>query len=287
MPQTGPDQKLSILAVVAHPHDISSMLGTLAHHINRGDSVTAVAATGGYKLHREKLHDELGKPPEKRNKEIVLQSKESYVGEKTREMAQACALFGITDVRALPFPDTPFEPTLEVIETLTEIVYEVCPHLVLTHAPTARLRHGYASIMPDDHPLAGIAIQKAIDNAARADAETKHSPHQVAAVYYTGVDFPVKEADLFVDITDQAANRIKAEMLFTTQAHTPEWAYKRIHVDEGNYGWHAKVGYAEGWVRSWYEVGQYLTITDHDLETAKTPQQEIMARRAVSVSAED
>ena len=71
MPQTGPDQKLSILAVVAHPHDISSMLGTLAHHIDRGDSVTAVAATGGYKLHREKLHDELGKPPEKRNKEIV------------------------------------------------------------------------------------------------------------------------------------------------------------------------------------------------------------------------
>ncbi len=277
MPQTGPDRKLSLLAVVAHPHDITHMCGTLAHHVERGDSVTAVSATGGERIHRERLHDELRKPPAERNLEAIL-SAETYGEQKAHEMAEVCKIFGVEDVRVLPFPDIPFEATEEVTVALAEIIYEVRPQLVLTHPPTARLRHGYSSLRPDDHVEAALAVHNAMVRAGTADAQTQRTPHHVAAVYYTGVDFHIEDADLSVDIGDQAANRVKAEMLFATQAHTAEFARKRIDIGTGFAGWMARTGYAEHWVRANAGVERYLAISDHDLEAAEMPRQELLAR---------
>ncbi len=124
MPQTGPDRKLRLLAVVAHPHDITHMCGTLGHHVERGDSATAVSVTGGEKIHRARLHDELRKPPAERNLEAV-QPAESYGEQKAHEMAEVCKIFGVEDVRVLPFADIPFQVTEEVTEALAEIIYEV------------------------------------------------------------------------------------------------------------------------------------------------------------------
>ena len=280
MPQTGPDRKLAILAVVAHPHDITHMCGTLAHHVERGDSVTAVAMTGGLKTHREKLYDELRKPPAERNMEIVLQSDAAYGELKAHEMAEVCSLFGVTDVRILPFPDVPFEVSAEVIETLAEILYEVRPHLVLTHAPVAQPRHGVGYIVPHDHPETGIAVALAMERVNVPDAQMKRPPVAVARVYYTGVDFHTREADLFVDIADQAANRIKAEAMFTSQGQTPEFARKRIEGGLSASGWVAHTSYAERWVREGPDVSRYLTITDDILEKADMSRQEIFARMA-------
>lgn len=273
MTSPGLPKQLRLLAVVAHPHDITHMCGTLAHHIERRDAVTAVSMTEGRRAHREKLYDELRKPPEERNMEVVLQSEAAYGEQKAHEMVQACALFGITDVRVLPFPDVPFEGSAEVIETLTEIAYEVRPHLVLTHAPIAKGRHGYVTIMHNDHVETGIVVHKVMNIIGTPNAEAQHIPHIVLAVYYTGTDFPTGEADLFVDITDQAANRVKAEMLYTTQGHTPEWARKRAQ-DIGIYGWKAGVAYAEPFVRATSEVGRYLTVTDYAFEAAEMSSEE-------------
>ncbi len=286
MPQTGPDEKLRLLAVVAHPHDITHMCGTLAHHVERGDSVTAVSVTGGVRAHREKLFDELRKPAAERDMDIVLQSDADYGEQKASEMAELCGLFGVEDVRVLPFPDLPFEVTAEVIETLAEIIYEVRPHLVLTHGPYGGQRHGLMSIDPGEHGGVAVAMRRAMERAATPDAETKRAPHQVAATYYTGADFQNSDVDLFVDITDQAENRVKAEILLTTQALTPEAAQKRIDIGSGNAGWIARTGYAEGWMRSRPEVGRYLTITDHDLEAPEISRQELFARLGARVTAE-
>jgi len=287
MTQAEPDRKLTILAVVAHPHDITHMAGTLAHHVERGDSVTAVAMTGGIRTHREKLYDELRKPRAERNMDIVLESGEAYGEEKAHEMVAVCAVFGIEDVRILPFPDEPFRTTPEVIEVLAEILLEVRPHLLLTHAPKTRLQHGYNTMSTDDHPEIGVAAQEAMRKARIPNAETQEVPVRVAAVYYTGVDFPHRESDLYVDITDQAANRMKAEKLFLTQGQTAEFAYKRIQIGAGAFGWCAHTGYAEGWVRAEPQVARHLTITNEDLENAERPKAESIARLATSVSAED
>ncbi len=287
MAQTGPDEKLRLVAVVAHPHDITHMCGTLAHHVERGDSVTAVSVTGGVRAHREKLYDELRKPPAERNMDIVLQSEADYGEQKAHEMVELCGLFGVEDVRVLPFPDLPFEATPEVVETLAEILLEVRPHMVLTHGPYGGVRHGNTSIDPGDHGGAALATHRAMGRAATPNAETKRAPHEVAAIYYTGVDFPTHEADLFVDITDQAENRLKAELLFTTQAHTTELARKRIEIGIGTAGWTARTGYAEGWVRGGPQVSRYLTITDHDLEAVDISRQELFARLGARVTKEE
>ncbi len=50
-------KQLTILAVVAHPHDITHMCGTLAHHVQDGDQVTAVTVTGGSHIHRQRLEE--------------------------------------------------------------------------------------------------------------------------------------------------------------------------------------------------------------------------------------
>ncbi len=157
----------------------------------------------------------------------------------------------------------------------------------MTHPPTARLRHGYSSLRPDDRVEAALAVHNAVARAGTPDAQTQRTPHHVAAVYYTVVDFHIEDADLSVDITDQAANRIKAEKLFLSQAQTPEYAHKRIQIGAGSFGWYAHTGYAEGWVRAAPQVGRYLTVTDENLEEAEMSREEFLARVATSVSVED
>ena len=283
MAQTGPDQKLRFLAVVAHPHDITHMCGTLAHHIQRGDSVTAASVTGGEHVHHERLADELRKPPAERDPEVMKQIGQAHRQQKAHEMEQVCAVFGITDVRILPFPDRVFEATEEAIAALTELVLEVRPHVVLTHAPYTTLTHGHAVVGLDDHVQAGIAIAKAIGYATMPEADSGRVAHQVAAVYYS---MPDKNdiADLFIDVTDQAENRVKAEMLFSSQAHTEDFVRKRIDIGAGLSGWWTGTGYAETWVRARPELTHYLPVADETLEAAQRPSQETLKRRSIRVS---
>ncbi|MEW6753643.1 MAG: PIG-L family deacetylase [Candidatus Latescibacterota bacterium] len=167
-------EPLRILAVVAHPHDITHMCGTLAHHVQRGDAVTAVAVTGGTKIHREKLYDELRKPRRKRDVQVLQETEVEYGARKSSEMARVCALFGIADVRVLPFPDMFFAVTDEVVKVLTTIVCERQPHLVLTNAPIAKRQRGYRHVLPDDHVATGVAVHR-----ARAGPGAGRGPRQL------------------------------------------------------------------------------------------------------------
>lgn len=270
--------RLRLLAVVAHPHDITHMAGTCAHHIERGDAVTVVAVTGGVRIHDEKLYDELRKAPVERDTEIVNRSRETYAEDKAHEMLEVCSLFGITDVRILAVRDNPITVTDELVETLVEILHDVRPHILLTHAPYSQVRKGRQSAAPEDHVSVGIAVHRACEIVGTPEYGSQRRPHLVAATYYTGVDFPMDDIDLFVDITGQSANRFKAEVLFTTQAHTPQYAARRIEVGCGRSGWHAGVAYAEPFVRAGREVGRYVTVTDHDLKSSEMAMQERMER---------
>ena len=280
-------ENLRLLALMAHPHDLTWVLGTCAHHIERGDSVTAVAASGGTRTHNEKLYDELRKAPEERSKEIMEESPEAYAEEKAQQLREGCRLFGITDVRTLPFPDHPLEVTDELVRALTEILYEVRPHVILTHAPHARMDKGQANIMQDDHVSTGLAIHRAMDSVARPDVARERSPHRVAAVYYTGVDVSFDDIDVNVDITDQFANRVKAEALFTTQAHTPEWAERRMAIEIGSWGRRSRVRYAEPFVRARAGLERCLPVTDLDLEIAQESKAEYLARVSAGGSGGD
>ena len=262
-------RNIRILAVVAHPHDLCHMGGTCAHHVERGDSVTVVAVTGGLTTHNEKLADEMRKAPEQRDVTIVDESQEEYAKSKAGQLKAVCAVFGVKDVRILPFADNPLEVTDQVVEALAETLYEVRPQMVLTHAPYTLPDRRFNLAWANDHTATGIAVQKAMQRVDIPDPKGGQAPHRVAAVYYLANDYAYHEADICIDIADQVANRKKAEMLFESQGHTPEFAEKRVESAVGYQGWKARIGYAETFIRGYREVSRYLSITEENFRLAE------------------
>ena len=271
------NKQLTILAVVAHPHDITHMCGTLAHHVHDGDRVTAVTVTGGAHIHRQRLFDEMRKPPGERDLSVLQESDKDYENRKANEFRQVCDLFGIKDARALPYPDFPWKITDEMVQVVMEIILEVRPDIILTHAPRRINSHGWVVYGEDSHADIGVMIGNALTLAAMPDIESGRQSHTVTAMFYTAVDFPVDQSDLLVDISDQAENRIKAEILFTTQDHTTEFANKRINVGAGVVGWMAGTSYGEGWVRAQPVVSRRIDLTDEQIEHAARPSVEHLA----------
>ena len=271
-------KQLTILAVVAHPHDITHMCGTLAHHVQDGDRVTAVTVTGGTHMHRERLSDEMRKPPGERDLSVLQESDEDYEDRKGDEFRQVCDLFGIKDARLLPFADFPWKITDEMVQVVMEIILELRPDVILTHAPRRISSHGWVVYGEDAHADIGVLTSEAMSFAGTPDVESGRQSHLVTAMFYTVVDFPLDQSDLLVDISDQAENRIKAELLFTTQDHTVEFANKRLNVGAGTVGWMAGTSYGEGWVRAQPVVARRIDLTDEQIERTARPSVEHLAR---------
>ena len=271
-------EPLRLLTIAAHPHDVTYTLGTSAHHIQRGDSVTVVSLTDGTTTHDEALVDELRKPEGKRRAEIMEQSRGDKAQRKQVEMQNVCALFGITDVRVLPFADNPIEATPQLYQTLADIFYDVRPHIVITHAPYNEAYRGHASMWDHDHPMTGQIVCQTMQRVSQADPQRKRAPHNVALVYYIGVEFGWNEIDVFVDITDQVDNRMKAEALYESQGHTADLARKRIEAFAGYAGWFGRTGYAEPFIRATAQVSNFLPLTANELQRAGQSGEQMLAK---------
>ena len=114
---------LRFLVVIAHPHDFTHCSGTCGIHRQMGDSVTVVVMTDGGRKHNEAFMDELRKPEAERDPEIMKQTPETYAAQKAEEFQKVCALFDVTDIRILPFPE-PFRLSRspEAVEALEDII---------------------------------------------------------------------------------------------------------------------------------------------------------------------
>ena len=270
-------QPLRILMVVAHPHDFTHMAGTCGKHVDMGDSVTVVSVTGGANIHNEPLDRELRKPVAERNMDIINESAEVYAGRKKHEMHEAAALFGITDVRVLPYMDNPLEVTRVLEAELADIVYEIRPHMLLTHDPYGVAQRGHANMAPDDHRDVGIAVQRALAIAGTPNARTQQKPHRVAVTYYTGVSFSFRDWEIIIDVSDHAENRLKAEMMFLSQGSTEAFARKRIEMSLALPGWTSGRGFGESFIRARPQINDHLPITKIELTQAEQSSMERMA----------
>ena len=277
-------RRLRLLVVVSHPHDFTHTAGTCGLHVQRGDAVTVVSVTGGIQVHNAQLEREVRRPREQQDPKIVGESQMAYGQRKHHELVEACALFGINDVRILPFPDSPLEQSPEVDQALADIILELRPHVLLTHATYAPSTKGHTEVGPHDHLAAGIAVSRARTMALMPDPETKRVPHNIAVTYYLGVEFPPQDWDLIVDITEQVENRVKAEVLFATQGHTRPLALKRIEVGAGLTGWHGGFAYGEAFLEPRPRLTDHLPVTDIELEHANWSEMEYIASLAKSVS---
>jgi len=133
------------------------MAGTCGLHVQRGDALTVVCATGGLRTHNERLGEELRKPRDQQDPKGVGEPARAYGERKHRELVKACALFGITDVRVLPFPHHYLRPSRELDQAIADIILELRPHLLLTHATYAPAIKGHSDTRPSDHLTTGLA----------------------------------------------------------------------------------------------------------------------------------
>ena len=188
-------EPLRLLVVSAHPHDFTHCAGTCGIHTARGDSVTVVSVTSGAFTHNEELHDELMKPEAERDPAIINRTPEDYAAGKETELRQACAIFGITDVRILGFPQ-PFrlENYPESIEALRDVILDVRPHVLITTSPSSDGQRRIVSGTRDDHTE---SVRALMDARTMASAYVRHTrPHRIAATYFMGVYYQRDELGL-------------------------------------------------------------------------------------------
>ena len=264
------DRKLRILTTSAHPHDWTLFAATLGIHIERGDEATVCIVTHGGSTQREAWLDELRKPEAERDPAIINEPVEKYIDQKADEMRQAAAIFGVTDVRFLNFPDKPFliERYPEAIDTITELILEVRPHVMITENPFTSGDTGRADAHRNDHTEVGIATLEAKDRAARPRGGSVVAPHNVATTFWAAHD--KNDLDFAIELTDEwFEKRVQAELLYETQGHNEAWARRRMELEVGHMGWRMRTEYAEGFAREKNELLTHLPVPERMIEMSE------------------
>lgn len=279
------NQPLRILAVMAHPHDLTHCMGTCGIHAAEGDAVSMASLTNGATKHNEALYDELMKPKEEQDPGIVNMDARDYVRQKEQELRRACGHFGIGDVRIYAFPE-PFRlaKSPEAVDAMRDLILDTRPDILITQSPyldgNLQGRHGMATGAPNDHTQAAFAVLEGVNLAQIPDAATKRRPHRIAAVLYSGVYFMPDEVDFYVDISGWAEKRVLAEAEFLSQGHTPDFAKRRVELDTGRQGWmpQTRTAHAEGFVRAYRELLPRLSVSPLDLRGAREAKREWIQR---------
>ena len=192
---------MCILSVNAHPHDFTHTAGTLGVHTSEGDTATVVSVTSGVKTHNEALHDELMKPVEEQDPTIVNQTDDELAEIKAAELQEACAIFGVTDVRMLGFPQPfRFELYPEAAVMIRDVILDVRPNVLIMQSPYSSAHHGRSGVTADDHIETARATLEARDEAGQPQPGA--TPHSIASTLFPGVYFERDEYDFMVDVTD-------------------------------------------------------------------------------------
>jgi LmbE family N-acetylglucosaminyl deacetylase len=263
-------QQLRFLGVVAHPHDFTHFSGTCGIHAALGDPVTVVCVTTGASMHNVLLEEEMAKPAAERDPAVVSDGQEKHIEKKRQELIEAAALFGVTDVRTLGYPQ-PFVSSQypEATNQLADIIREVRPHVMITQSPYNIGHQGRASPVPDDHIETSVASLKAQELAGNPGHMTNADVHKIATVLFPGVYFNRDEWDFTVDISGLYEQRVQAEALYESQGHTPEFARKRIEIGAGGIGWTHGSPYAEAFVRNKAERLDSIAVSEADLRAVQ------------------
>ncbi len=275
MKETG----VTILVVAAHPHDFTHCAGTLGVHVSRGDKVTVVCMTQGGLIHNEHLSDELRKPQAERSLVSIEKSISEYGAMKVSELLQACAYFGVRDVRVLNMPE-PFRlgRCPEAVVALRSIFLEIRPQILISQRPTPYSPRRLVDGVPEDHAEVAYATLEARNQARSGRVDDSQPPHITAVTLYPGVYFDISEHDFAVDISEWYEQRVLAEIAFRSQGHTEQFARRRIQVEVGSTGFHYGAMYAEGFVRDKPELQSSIFVSDLTLRYASESETAHIAR---------
>ncbi len=267
---------IRIMIVGTHPADIFDQAGgTLAHHIEQGDEVTALIVTTGARSHDWETTDE----KRRLNGKLDVKEREDTSREKKlKETRKACVILGITDLRTLDKDDDLEVLTQKLALEIGEEIRQIQPDMLITHHPHEG--GGYKS-----HASVGQATLYALRYAAGV-GRTKTKPRQIRVVYFmnpglvnSGFGNPgTGHPEIYVDITDVIDKKIEALNCIQSQYYSGMYSLKRAETENGAHG--PNIAYAEQFQRFMPWVCYTLPISDFDLKIADQTEQEMMARRA-------
>ena len=274
-----PSRNIRLLLVATHPADSFDQAGgTLAHHVARGDSVTAVIATTGVRSHHWKLADQKREAGADVDVEELVQQ---AVEEKLEEVRKACRILGFEDLRDLGFEDDDVLVTQDKIDAIADVIRDVKPDILISH-------HPYETGGLKMHATIGQCTVFA-SQIAGGSGRGRQKGHKVPVIYfmnpqsyvgsnsleYGGTD----QTDLYVDITDVIEKKVEALDQIGTQFYGGPYARKRAETSDGNWGQKALAAYAEPFQRFQPMTLYTLPITDAELDQATTTAADMMTRR--------
>ncbi len=278
------EKKLRLLMVGGHPADaFDNAGGTLAHHAERGDQVTALVLTQGTRVHDVVISGELrlrDRMPPPKELEALIQERMKI---KQQEVKAGCAIMGFTDVRFLTYSDNILTIKEEIISDIARLIREVRPHLVITHYPLENA--GIA----DHHALTAQMVIYALSAAANVGPDDPNPPWRAVRLFFCACPIglprgtilsaePTGHPDVYIDITDVAERKVKALDCLKSQQYDGAYARKRVEAADGCFGIFIGVPYAEAFIRHRPELHYYLPLAPWDLERANELEAKSRAR---------
>ncbi len=269
---------LKILVVGGHPADVFDHCGgTLAHHVKNGDHVTALALTQGLRIHDAVISEVFRFGTQGYTKEQIDAICKEREKVKYKEVLDACALFGITDVRFLSYDDKMLQVTMELIDATAKVIRDVRPDIVITHYP---LENGGVG---SHHGNTGKIVMDAIELAGTVDFEDKNPGHRTPQVcFMSPIEATIRSNALsaeclaycnyYVDITDVAELKVKAMDIMRSQQYQGAYARRHTEVWSGKDGHFMDTGYCESFIYYRPEVGRLLQVSDYLRKKAGEPE---------------
>jgi LmbE family N-acetylglucosaminyl deacetylase len=202
---------------------------------------------------------------------------------KLNEVREACAIFGITDVRSLRYDDKLLLVTGELIDAVARIIREVKPELIITHYPKSS-----GNTIDHHGNAAKIAIAAAM-LAGTVDFEDPNPAWRIAdfafmlnigdIAAFQALDTGVQAVpNYFVDVSDVAELKVKALDKMRSQQYQGKYARKNVETWSGCLGYWVKNPYCEAFVLNKPVVAETIQICDHWLKRANEPEKEKMDR---------
>ena len=257
-----------VLAVVAHPADAFNMIGgTLANHVEAGDSVTLAVMDNQDVLNNFKLADKIRAGRAKPTRATLKRAADAHV----KNMFEACDLLGLKDVRFLEYEGEWLCHTPALISKIATLIQQVRPHLLVTHHPAE-------DAGASEHASCGrMALEAAtVAEGARANGL---APHHVGQIYFFCAPGTTNRLDataadrypaILIDVTGQIEKKVKAYAKLAAQ-HLD--LYRSAKIMEscscGTAAIHARVAYAEAFQAFRPEVYSRLPVSEHNVRLSE------------------
>ena len=180
-------EKLTLIAVFAHPDDEVGAIGTLIKHRDAGDDVYVILLTYGENA-------------------STFEGTKEEIKERRKEHVKRVEQLLDIKYKFLGLPDSAVFPSVDNAKKLASMFKELKPDIIITWNQSVNLGIGHP-----DHRYTYNIVLDAISYARYKNENDVYPPHRERISLYTThhADTPITHATVFVDVTSQYKKILK------------------------------------------------------------------------------